>query len=158
MTSMVRAAAILAAALTISGAAFATPVTCTDSSAGDGSGSDGNAPAGCIWDLYSATGSTGTFVLGSYTFYTTSFVASASSEYVSFAFRETPEYFAFDDACVSSSAVTSSSCTGNLLSDPTFAGSVYGQNCNHNNTLGCPPGLGGVDSADRHQRHWSDRD
>jgi PEP-CTERM motif len=141
MTSAVRAV-VLAAALTIPGAAFAAPLTCTDPSAG--MGSDGNAPAGCIWDLYQTTGSTGSFVLSSYTFFSTSFVASASSEYVSFAFRETPAYFAFDDSCVSSSAITSSSCPGNLLSSPGFeaAGTVYGQNCNHNNALGCPPGWG----------------
>jgi hypothetical protein len=144
MRSTLQAAAILAvAALMIPGAAFAAGLTCTDTSAGVGTGLNGNAPAGCIWDLYDATGSGG-FVLSAYTFYTTSFVASASSEYVSFAFRETPAYFAFDDSCVSSSAITSSSCTGNLLSSPGFelAGTLYGQNCNHNNSLGCPPGWG----------------
>jgi len=145
MTLTVRAVALLAvAALMIPGAAFAAGLTCTDMSPGVGTGLNGNAPGGCIWDLYDATGSTGTFVLNAYTFYTTSFVASAPSEYVSFAFRETPAYFAFDDACVSSSAITSSSCPGNLLSSPGFelAGTTFGQNCNHNNSLGCPPGWG----------------
>jgi len=124
----------------IPGAAHASP-TCTDVSSGVGTGLNGNAPAGCIWDLFNTIGST---TLPSYTFFTTSFVATGSSEYISFAFRETPAFFAFDDACVSSSAITSSSCAGNLLSNPGFelAGTIFGQNCNHNNSLGCPPGWG----------------
>jgi hypothetical protein len=146
MMSTLRAVAILAAAaLIIPGAAFAAGVTCTDMSAGVGTGLNGNAPAGCIWDLFNATGSgSPPFVLSTYTFYSTSFVASAASEFISFAFRETPAFFAFDDACLSSSSITSSTCPGNLLSNPGFeaAGTIFGQNCNHNNSLGCPPGWG----------------
>jgi len=144
MTTL-RMAAILAvlavAAVLMTPAPSFAALTCTDSSPGVGTGSNGNAPAGCIWDLFDTVGST---QLTSYTFFTTSFVASASSEFVSFAFRETPAFFAFDDSCVSSGAITSSSCPGNLLSSPGFEepGTLFGQNCNHNNSLGCPPGWG----------------
>ena len=70
------------------------------------------APAGAIFDL-AATHPT---PLTTYTQFSTSFTADNSLEYVSFAFREQPAYFSFDDACV-----TASSCgTGNLLADPGF--------------------------------------
>lgn len=92
-----------------------------------------NPPAGSIFDL--ATTSQHTGVLSSYYQFTTSFVASDPSEYVSFAFRETPAFFAF-----SNPTVTAMGSTTNLLADPLFPGSVYGQNCNHDNALGCPPG------------------
>jgi len=134
--------ATLALAIAIPGAALAGP-TCTDTSAGDGTGSDGNAPAGCIWDLYNTVGAT---PVGTYTFFTTSFVATAASEDISFAFRESPAYFAFDNACVSSSTVTSSSCTGNLLLNPSFElgpANVYGDNCNDGgNGTPCPTDWG----------------
>lgn len=139
-----RMAAILAviataAVLMTPNSSFAA-LTCTDSGAGVGV-TNGDAPTGCIWDLFDTHGAS---TLPSYTFFTTSFVASGSSEFVSFAFRETPAYFAFDDACVSSSAISSSSCAGNLLSSPGFEapGTAFGQNCNHDNSLGCPPGWG----------------
>lgn len=71
-----------------------------------------NPPAGAIFDLATAHPAP----LTTYTQFTTNFVANASQEYVSFAFREAPSYFSFDDACV-----TGSSCaTSNLLSDPGF--------------------------------------
>jgi len=91
------------------------------------------APSGYIWDV--ATVNPGT--LPSYTQFNTSFVADNASEFVSFAFRETPAYFAFDNAVVHAQGSSL-----NLLTDPLFEGSVYGQNCNHNNSLGCPPGWG----------------
>jgi len=122
--------ATLAVALAIPGMALAAGLTCTDSSAGVGTGSNGNAPAGCIWDLYNTIGAT---TLPNYTFFTTSFTATVTgTEYVSFAFRESPSYFAFDNACVSTSAVTATSCTGNELVNPDFElppANVYGDNC-----------------------------
>ena len=70
------------------------------------------APAGAIFDL--ATTHPG--ILNTYTQFSTNFTADNSLEYVTFAFRETPAFFSFDDACV-----TASSCgTSNLLSDPGF--------------------------------------
>jgi hypothetical protein len=93
------------------------------------------APAGWIWDVNSVNPGT----VGSYTDFTTSFVADNTSEYVSFAFRETPAFWAFDDPSVVNGTTGSSL---NLLADPTFAGSTYGQNCDHGNSLGCPPGWG----------------
>ena len=71
-----------------------------------------NPPAGAIFDLAAAHPT----VLNTYTQFSTSFTADNSLEYVTFAFREVPAYFSFDDACV-----TASSCgTSNLLSDPGF--------------------------------------
>jgi hypothetical protein len=59
---------------------------------------------------------------------------------VSFAFREVPNYFAFDNASVVDTTAGSST---NLLSDPSFAAATVGQNCNDGgNGLGCPPGWG----------------
>jgi len=57
---------------------------------------------------------------------------------VSFAFREVPAFFAFSDPIVAASTAP----LVNLLSNPNFAGAVFGQNCNHNHSLGCPPGWG----------------
>ena len=51
-----------------------------------------------------------------------SFVAGTANTTVSFAFREVPAYFAFDDASVSLHAGGA-----NLLSDPGFESAVYGQ-------------------------------
>ncbi len=88
-------------------------------------------PAGSIFDLTTAHPG----VLSSYQQFSTSFVADNAAEYVSFAFRETPAYFAFDDATV----MVQGGLT-NLLADPGFESASYGQNCNHNNSLGCPSG------------------
>jgi hypothetical protein len=92
------------------------------------------APAGYLWDLFSVNPGT----LPAYTQFSTSFVADNTSEYVSFAFRETPAYFAFDDAQV----YLSTTPAINLLSDPGFETASDGQNCNHDNALGCPTGWG----------------
>jgi len=92
-----------------------------------------DAPAGSIFNLDTVQ----TTVLSSYQPFATSFVADNTSEYVSFAFRETPAYFAFDDASV----IIQGGST-NLLADPGFESATFGQNCNHNNSLGCPSGWG----------------
>jgi hypothetical protein len=135
------AAIIAASAFLIPSAALASP--CTGLNPGD-------APTGCIFDLDTTTeagGGNGT-VLSSYTFFDTSFTASATSEFVSFAFRETPAYFSFDDACVvaGTTPITSSSCvtnSGNLLADPAFQGAAAGDNCGDGGSgLPCPPGWG----------------
>ena len=89
-----------------------------------------NPPAGAIFDLATVHPTP----LGSYTQFNTSFVANATSEFVSFAFREVPAFWAFDDVSVTTGAGP------NLLSSPSFEGATLGQNCNHNNALGCPPG------------------
>ena len=91
------------------------------------------APSGYIWDVDTVNPGT----LPSYTQFNTSFVADNATEYVSFAFRETPAYFAFDDAVVKLDGSST-----NLLTDPGFETSSDGQNCNHNNSLGCPDGWG----------------
>lgn len=136
MKSMLRVAIFLAvAALIVPSSSFGGTVTCNGTGAGD-------APGGCIWDLYTAT--TSPFVLSTYTFYQTSFTAVAASEDVSFAFRETPAYFAFDDACVVGGAISSTDCatnSGNLLANPSFEapGTVYGQNCGDTPGTTCPP-------------------
>ena len=72
---------------------------------------------------------------------TTTFVADNASEFVSFAFREAPNYFAFDNASVVDTTAGSST---NLLADPGFEDATFGQNCNDQgqNSLGCPPGWG----------------
>lgn len=90
-------------------------------------------PAGAIFDLLPVHPG----VLSTYTLFSTSFVADNTSEFVSFAFRETPAFFAFDDASV----VVMGGST-NLLADPGFESASFGQNCNHNNNLGCPAGWG----------------
>jgi hypothetical protein len=90
-------------------------------------------PPGFIWDVYSVNPGT----LPSYTQFSTSFVADSSSEYVSFAFRESPSYFAFDNAVVNLAGSST-----NLLADPGFESASDGQNCNHGNSLGCPAGWG----------------
>lgn len=105
LNSLVLAASVAAASLLVTGQALAQ-----------------TAPAGAIFDL----ATTHPTVLNTYTQFTTSFVASATSEYVTFAFREQPAYFSFDDACVTASSCT----TSNLLSDPGFEQSsgVVGSN------------------------------
>ncbi len=95
LKSFVLSASLIAASLLVPGHALAQ-----------------NPPAGAIFDLASSHPS----ALTSYTQFSTSFTADNGLEYVTFAFREVPAYFAFDDACV-----TASSCgTSNLLSDPGF--------------------------------------
>lgn len=96
-----------------------------------------NPPAGYIFDLANTSQHASGTALTSYTQFNTSFIADNSSEYVSFAFREVPAFFAFDDA-----SVTQSGSTTNLLADPGFETASYGQNCNHTNSLGCPTGWG----------------
>lgn len=92
-----------------------------------------DAPPGAIFNLDTVQATT----LTSYQQFMTSFVADNASEFVSFAFRETPAYFAFDDATV----IIQGGST-NLLADPGFESATDGQNCNHNNSLGCPSGWG----------------
>jgi hypothetical protein len=95
-------------------------------------------PSGFIFD-YAAT--TSVAVSPTLIQLSTTFVADNASEYVSFAFREVPNYFAFDNASVVDSTVGS---TTNLLADPGFESATYGQNCDDQgqNTLGCPAGWG----------------
>ncbi len=81
-----------------------------------------SAPSGAIFDLATAHPTP----LTTYTQFSASFTADNSLEYVSFAFREVPAFFSFDDACV-----TASSCgASNLLSDPGFeqSASAVGSN------------------------------
>jgi hypothetical protein len=72
-----------------------------------------NPPAGAIFDL--ATVHPSAFNGSTYTQFSTTFVATASSEYVSFAFREVPAYFSLDDV-----SVTAAGSAVNLLADPGF--------------------------------------
>jgi hypothetical protein len=74
-----------------------------------------NPPPGAIFDL-NATPAGGTIYPNTYQSLSTSFVADSSSEYVSFAFREVPAYFSFDDASV----VNVTTPGPNLLADPGF--------------------------------------
>jgi hypothetical protein len=91
-------------------------------------------PPGAIFDL--STENPGT--LPTYTQFFASFTANITgTEYVSFAFREVPAFFAFDDA-----SVVLNGTSTNLLADPGFESATAGQNCNHGNSLGCPPGWG----------------
>ena len=93
-----------------------------------------DAPAGAIFNLDTVQ----TTVLSSYQPFSTSFVADNTSEYVSFAFRESPAFFAFDDA-----SVIIQGGSMNLLADPGFESATFGQNCDHGgNSLGCPTGWG----------------
>lgn len=71
------------------------------------------APAGAIFDM--ATAHPAVFTASTYQQFTTTFVASATSEYVSFAFRESPAYWSFDDV-----SVTQQGSSTNLLQDPDF--------------------------------------
>jgi hypothetical protein len=73
-----------------------------------------NPPAGAIFDL--STVQTTAMDPYTYTQFSTTFTADNSSEYVSFAFREVPAFFSFDDACVTATTCSS----GNLLQDPGF--------------------------------------
>jgi hypothetical protein len=83
-----------------------------------------NPPSGYIFDL--STIHPSAFSPNSvYVQYTVSFVASAPSEYISFAFREAPAFFSFDDA-----SVIQAGGSTNLLADPGFelSGSTVGTN------------------------------
>jgi len=71
------------------------------------------APPGAIFDM--ATAHPAAFSAATYVQFNTSFVATASSEYVSFAFREAPAYWSFDDI-----SVIQQGGSTNLLSDPGF--------------------------------------
>jgi hypothetical protein len=74
-----------------------------------------NPPAGAIFDL--STVHPGSFTNDTtYTPFSTSFVADNTSEYVSFAFREVPAFFSFDDASVTAAGAPLT----NLLTDPGF--------------------------------------
>lgn len=70
-----------------------------------------NPPPGAIWDLVTVHPG----VLNTDTLFTTSFVGDGNTEYVSFAFREAPAYFSFDDALV-----TAGGSSTNLLLNPGF--------------------------------------
>ena len=76
-------------------------------------------PAGAIYDLETAYGTATPYSANYQAVSGISFVADTTgTEYVSFAFRETPAYFSFDNACV---WLSSSTCaSGNLLADPGF--------------------------------------
>jgi hypothetical protein len=74
-----------------------------------------NPPAGAIFDLATSSQLAASGVLNTPTVFTTSFVGDGNTEYVSFAFREVPAYFLFDNALV----VASGSST-NLLVNPGF--------------------------------------
>jgi len=76
-------------------------------------------PPGAILDVAAVHPS----VLSTYQLFTTSFTATVSTTYVSWAFREVPAYFAFDDA-----SVTAAGSTTNLLTDPGFESATPGTN------------------------------
>jgi hypothetical protein len=80
----------------------------------------GDPPPGWIFQLAGP----GQGVLSNYQQFSTTFTASSNLTYVSFAFREIPRYFAFDDVSV----VDVSHPSGNLLSDPGFEAAMVGQN------------------------------
>ena len=93
-----------------------------------------DAPPGAIFNLDTVQ----TTTLTSYQEFMTHFVADNTTEFVSFAYRESARVFlAFDDATV----IIQGGST-NLLADPGFESAMDGQNCNHNNSLGCPSGWG----------------
>jgi hypothetical protein len=79
-------------------------------------------PSGWIYDLATAYGTSTPYPSTYQAVSGISFVADTTgTEYVSFAFRQSPAYFSFDDACVSaSSASLPTSCGGNMLTDPGF--------------------------------------
>lgn len=74
-------------------------------------------PAGAILDVAASRGG----VLGGYESFTTSFVATGTSTTVSFAFRNQPGYFSFDDA-----SVTAAGGTTNLLANAGFEAATVG--------------------------------
>lgn len=78
-----------------------------------------NPPPGFIFQLAGP----GQGVLSNYQEYTATFTADSNSTYVSFAFREQPAFFAFDDASV----VDLTNPNGNLLNDAGFTNAQVGQ-------------------------------
>lgn len=97
------------------------------------------APPGAIFDM--ATVHPGAFNPSSYTQFSTTFVATAASEYVSFAFREAPSYFALDDVSV----IQAGGAT-NLLADPGFE-SDTAANVNTNFPVGWSRWIQPVDTS-----------
>jgi len=77
------------------------------------------APPGSIFQLAGS----GQGVLSNYQEFTANFTANSNLTYVSFAFREQPDFFAFDDASV----VDLTTHSGNLLNDPGFTNAQVGQ-------------------------------
>jgi hypothetical protein len=78
----------------------------------------GDPPPGALWDLsqnYSG-------VLSSYQHFTTGFTATSNATYVSFAFRERPAFFAFDDV-----SVTEDGSNVNLIQAGDFEGLPFNQ-------------------------------
>jgi len=80
----------------------------------------GDPPPGAIFDL--AATPLGGNILSSYQSFTTSFVAAVPNTTISFAFREVPAFFAFDDASVTTGGGS------NLLVNPGFELATVGQN------------------------------
>jgi hypothetical protein len=76
----------------------------------------GDPPAGAIFDLVNVTTS-----LTSYQMFTTSFVAAVPLTTISFAFREQPAFFAFDDASITGPGVSG-------FVNPGFESATIGQN------------------------------
>ncbi len=72
-------------------------------------------PSGAIFDLSNTPQFPGGVLGTTYRQFTTSFVGDGNMEYLSFAFREVPAYFAFDNA-----SVTASGSSVNLLTNPGF--------------------------------------
>src|SRR4051812_26210365 len=86
---------------------------------GDGA-AGGGAPTGAIFNA--ATTHPGAFTPNTvYTQFTTTFVATATTEFVSFAFREAPAYWSFDDPSVVDTTAGSST---NLLANGNFEGNT----------------------------------
>jgi PEP-CTERM motif len=77
-----------------------------------------NAPPGALFDLQPIHPS----VLSNYEQFSFSFVAGTANTTVSFAFREVPAYFAFDDA-----SVVLNGTTTNLFVNPGFESATVGQ-------------------------------
>jgi len=90
-----------------------------------------NPPAGAIFDL-STSSQLAHPVLNTYQLFTTSFVGDGNTEYVSFAFREAPAYFSFDDASVSAGGganlLVNSSFEQGATTGPSDVGSNYPDN------------------------------
>jgi len=77
----------------------------------------GDPPPGAIFDLALAHPT----ILSGYTLFTTSFVATAATTTISFAFRESPAYFGFDDASITGPGSPT-------FVDPGFELATIGQN------------------------------
>ena len=74
-----------------------------------------NAPPGAIFDLANTSQFKSGTPLTAYTQFTTSFVGDGKMEDISFAFRDTPAFFSFDDA-----SITAGLSATNLLKNPGF--------------------------------------